>query len=320
MVTCKRCHYQAKKTRSRRMWTTSHAEIAWLVAFVLILVPPFALTSRNTNTPTRQGKRPWIDLNPCSQLSNTFYAKTKTGEHVCVCPPTQRCKGCNNTLIKMYKPNHKPDGHGLLGREVWLPSFLQSDLHTFSEAFECSPMTIAHEQADVDTQKMDLGGTPTEETVVEHLGLLLDRRKEPLCRPNASTQAWIQKNRYRGKFTFVFIISTGHSGTSYLGEQETWATLYGSDITESMRWWREWEGLNGPSDKRKAGGGTNHRVKALPTTADYCDKALEYVHTEKIPGLVKALNKGNKKTMAIGLQAGHETFLAMIPALILLLG
>jgi hypothetical protein len=203
------------------------------------------------------------------------------------------------------------------GKDRTLPAFLQSALEHCGEDCQCLPYVRKRLALDISSgaqrhQSDHTWGYEEEEEEVQHLGLMYDRRKKPFCPgPNAHhTQAWIKQRRYKGNATFVFIISTGHSGTTYLQDHLAWTTLFGPDIKQAVVLWGE----VGEGDKN----GLGKIIRALPTTAAYCARALEYVHGTKIPGLLKSLKSHLGRT--VGIQTGHETFLAMIPALILLLG
>ena len=52
---------------------------------------------------------------------------------------------------------------------------------------------------------------------VARYGAMVDRRKEEFC-----AMVVPDKQKYEGEHRFVFVISNGHTGTTFFGQQSVW--------------------------------------------------------------------------------------------------
>jgi hypothetical protein len=130
-----------------------------------------------------------------------------------------------------------------------------------------------------------------------------------MCHIKASTREWIDQHRYRGTVTFGIVVSTGHSGTTFLGNLDAWKSTYGSDILTRLRLLQETEF------------GGAEALLQIPLSKDYCDQALKYVAEFRLQEMEKSASalKGNAEGKIV-LQVGHETMLGILPALWLIFG
>ena len=134
------------------------------------------------------------------------------------------------------------------------------------------------------------------------LGRLHDRRSQPFCNYNATTLSWIEQHKYTGNYSFVFVISNGHTGTTYLGQQSNWMKMFGtkSNFLEQLYVTHEQEA-------------SKDAVKDIGWHHDFCDRALDYVAKHKIDKMTSVLRVLDR---AIYFASGHQIILGMIPALI----
>lgn len=147
---------------------------------------------------------------------------------------------------------------------------------------------------------------PLQEEQDSILGVMIDRRKSPLCPVNESVTRWIEANRYKGNYTFVFVVSNGHTGTTFLGQPSTWYQEFGnkSKLLNQIKICHEVE----PNVSY---------MKEIPFHHDFCDRALEYVVKEKLPRMKSDLRHTRK---TIFFDSGHQIILGLVPALIQVLG
>jgi hypothetical protein len=108
------------------------------------------------------------------------------------------------------------------------------------------------------------------------------------------------------ELTFVFVVSNGHTGTTFLGQ---------------MSKWRE---HLGPGKKLPPGFGVSHEVEAdkpylvtVPWNRTYCEDGLKYTAERKVPRIVNLMRARKQHTW---IEAGHQTLLGIIPALSQVLG
>eukprot|EP01147_Barroeca_monosierra_P002813 gene2813-5656_t len=113
----------------------------------------------------------------------------------------------------------------------------------------------------------------------------------------------LEKYKYKGNATFVFIVSNGHTGTTFLGQQMNWRLAFGR-VPKGFIVVHE----NEP-DKAF--------LKHLAFSNEYCNEALEYVYNQKLPFMLRALDKQNAHTY---FAAGHQIILGILPALADILG
>ena len=139
-------------------------------------------------------------------------------------------------------------------------------------------------------------------------GKLIDRRREPFCNELPA----IERPKIESNFSFVFVISNGHTGTTFLGQTSNWRRTFGDgQMPANFYITHEKE-----ADKDV--------VKKIPWSQDYCKKAFEYVATQKIPQMVKTLTAVRSTrhidSPAVWFGSGHQIILGLIIPLINLLG
>ena len=156
------------------------------------------------------------------------------------------------------------------------------------------------------------GGDNTGSSEISKYGEIIDRRKESFCPPEPA--AAFEAHRYKGNRKFVFVVSNGHTGTTFFGKGSSWRDAFGdSQIMGGLYITHETE-----ADKEA--------VKKIPWSRDYCQKARDYVVDQKIPHLEKILEGIEQRDRTGDNQpgtffgSGHQIALGMIPALIDVLG
>lgn len=146
-----------------------------------------------------------------------------------------------------------------------------------------------------------------ETTRPRRLGQLFDRRTVPFC---TSTRATPQQ-KYKGNRSFVFVVSNGHTGTTFFGQGNSWRSMLGeAQVDPNVLFKHEAE----PN---------KDRVRRLPMNPSFCEDALAYVANQKVPQMELALEGYANSTGTEGstwFGAGHQIVLGMIPALIEVLG
>jgi hypothetical protein len=139
-------------------------------------------------------------------------------------------------------------------------------------------------------------------------GAMIDRRLEPFCPPEPNAADY----KYTGNRTFVFVVSNGHTGTTFFGKSSSWRDAFGDEqMLRGLFITHELE-----ADKEFA--------KRIPWGVDYCSKARDYVINQKIPHIEKILKSTEERdhTDVPGtfFGSGHQVGLGMVPALIDVLG
>lgn len=135
------------------------------------------------------------------------------------------------------------------------------------------------------------GDEPKASTTAYH-----DRRHEPFC-PGKIKQPSSEK-------TFVFVVSNGHTGSTYLGQAANWRRMFGNKIIS---------GLLAQHEKEA----NKSFVMNLGWNKDFCDASDKYVQTKKIPSIESALDSTGTRTW---FGAGHQIITGMVPALVKALG
>eukprot|EP00051_Salpingoeca_urceolata_P032807 m.17519 g.17519 ORF g.17519 m.17519 type:complete len:398 (-) comp5479_c0_seq1:54-1247(-) len=124
---------------------------------------------------------------------------------------------------------------------------------------------------------------------------LLDRRSDDFC-GSAVTDS---SQRYQGNHTFVFVVSNGHTGTTYLGQASKWRENFGDRALHDFHIAHEQDGDKG-------------LLKSVPWDADFCSKGLAYVLERKLPQMERILNHLDKR---VWFGSGHQIILGLLPAL-----
>lgn len=225
------------------------------------------------NDPTEPTVAPTVQPR-CPNNTYPRFARDWGGVHKhCVCPDTFFCEGCSE------------------GCRAEKAIFKQRCVRGFKPSCgddcRCSPLQSRR-------------GTATPQ-----LGNFIDRRREPFCRLNKTMQAMVDAYRYDGNYSFVFVISNGHTGTTHLGQTSNWRRMFG-DIKEFSDIF-----ITHEMEANKS------VVKTVPWYEDHCDRALEYVIQQKVPKMVSVLESTKSK---IHFAAGHQIILGLVPALIQVLG
>eukprot|EP00043_Microstomoeca_roanoka_P013926 m.137022 g.137022 ORF g.137022 m.137022 type:complete len:396 (-) comp15883_c3_seq1:169-1356(-) len=149
-----------------------------------------------------------------------------------------------------------------------------------------------------DTCRCEQGASDLISSPANMLGHLVDRRNQPFCELDIEKHA-----RYAGNHTFVFVVSNGHTGTTFLGQQMNWRKVFGT-IPPGYVIAHEEEA-------------SRDVVRALPFDRGYCQRALDYVINEKLPIMERALATRHAHTY---FATGHQIILGLLPALVDVLG
>ena len=187
----------------------------------------------------------------------------------CICPAAYDCVGCDDTCKVQPRPHYKPRcAYGYL-----------------STCANCSC-------SDPTAGQSSSHGT---------LGVMQDRRSEPFC-VGASTA----EQAYTGNYTFVFVVSNGHTGTTFIGQTGVWRTYLGKGkfIPPGYAIAHENEPDKG-------------ELVQIPFFKDYCARAVKYVVGKKIPKISSVLRNRKQHTY---IASGHQIVLGIIPALADVLG
>ncbi|EGD77298.1 hypothetical protein PTSG_08392 [Salpingoeca rosetta] len=202
---------------------------------------------------------------------NTFPALNTRGQHFhCICPDEFICEGCSHGCQPAMK-NRCVNG--------FIPS--------------CTTCRCSKETGDEEPRR--------KRKKRPRLGDLVDRIDAPFC--EAEGEAFPASRKYDGNGTFVFVVSNGHTGTTFLGQLSTWRTVFGR-VPRGYVIVHEQE-----ADKAL--------VQQLPFHDDWCQRALEYVADHKVPFMQRALDNLGAHTY---FAAGHQIILGMLPALADILG
>ncbi len=105
---------------------------------------------------------------------------------------------------------------------------------------------------------------------------LVDRREEPFCPYNLS-----ESQKYKGPNSFVFVVSNGHTGTTFLGQNSVWRQNFGN-LPPGFHIMHEQDADKG-------------EIREIPTSVDFCDHALKYVIEKKIPHMDSTLEHFKKQ-------------------------
>eukprot|EP00035_Acanthoeca_spectabilis_P034539 m.29584 g.29584 ORF g.29584 m.29584 type:complete len:397 (-) comp6717_c0_seq1:2761-3951(-) len=212
------------------------------------------------------GKVDWDALPKCPENTFVRYGRNERHHVHCVCPNTHVCEGCGEGCTEEKAILKKRCVFG------FKPSC--------GDGCRCAKI------------KDGIGGF--NRTV---LGEMHDLRLEPFC-PGP-----IEKYT-KTKSKFVFIVSNGHTGTTYLGQPSSWRRMFGGSIIEDLFVTHEMEA-------------NKSVVRQMGWHDDYCEKSLAYVRDIKVPQMESVLAATERGTW---LGAGHQIILGMVPALVRVLG
>ena len=107
-------------------------------------------------------------------------------------------------------------------------------------------------------------------------------------------------------YTFVFVVSNGHTGTTFLGRMSDWREHLG------------------PGKKLQPGFSVQHetdpdkgRLVRIPWTTNYCSDGMAYVAERKVNKIVHVLRARKQHTW---IESGHQNMLGELPGLAQMLG
>ena len=135
----------------------------------------------------------------------------------------------------------------------------------------------------------------------ERLGKLVNRISDPFCQEEGA--AFPRERKYSGNATFVFVVSNGHTGSTFFGQLMSWRRIFGQVPSDFV--------IVGESEANKTA------LATIPFGPDHCQRALEYVADEKLPYMLRALRSRGAHTY---FAAGHQIILGLVPALADILG
>ena len=135
---------------------------------------------------------------------------------------------------------------------------------------------------------------------VTKLGKMFDRRLNSFCQEISI----LPEQLYKGNHTFIFIVSSGHAGTTYLGQSSVWRKHFGRVLPSGYFITHEL-------------GEDRELLRQIPWGQQWCDAAIKYVIEKKLPEMEGVLHFSNLHTY---FSSGHQIILGLLPALVKVLG
>ena len=189
----------------------------------------------------------------------------------CICPETFVCTQCEPGCMVQPRPH-------------WKPRCASGYSANCTDCGCSAPGTPGHKPSGA-----------------SDLGAMEDRRSAPFC-----TNVVRSNETYKGKFTFVFVVSNGHTGTTFLGQMGVWRTYLGKG-----RFLPPGFSVAHESEVDK------EALVKIPFRGDFCERAARYVAERKVPRIASLLQNRKQHTYVA---SGHQIVLGIIPALADVLG
>lgn len=250
-----------------------------------------------------------------------FASRSNSGGDWCSCPPRLEVECPEDCDIKYECETMFPDAS-------WKPRCVRGYPST-CDACKC--------KATRDTPKLALDAEARAAQLVEgagqrnnepDMGRLIDFRRLPLCKSEIppppmpvlpdppppdgfETMTPRQKRKVYvpvpvANYTFVFVVSNGHTGTTFLGRMSDWRQHLG------------------PGKKLQPGFSVQHETDPdkgalvqIPWTPNYCNDGMKYVAERKVPKIVHVLRARKQHTW---IESGHQNMLGELSGLAQMLG
>lgn len=250
----------------------------------------------------RKSGPPWIGLPPqedeahskCPPGTYPHHHVPREGTDVhCICPLAFQCNGCTPGCLMNNVLNGSSHFFG--------PSYMTGDDEAgCTRGFSSG----CGDECNCKAPKS-----------LPRLGLhILDRRRESLCphRPFGAKASELLPDLPEN-YTFIFVVSTGHTGTTSLGQRSTWRQQFRRKTMPCDFFVAH--------EKEQ----DRHFVHQTPWTTNPCAAADRYVLRDKLPLMIRMI-EGYKRDNGCTVQggswfgSGHQVTLGLLPSLAWLLG